>query len=73
MPRADVVEAAAAAQDFPYDQEGPPTAQHFVGARHGAELSVSCHADNLARQAQPLRYGFWSQTRTRVVETLRIA
>ena len=41
---ADVVEAAAAAQDFPYDQEGPPTAQHFVGARHGAELSVSRHA-----------------------------
>ena len=41
---ADVVEAAAATQDFPYDQEGPSTAQHFVGARHGAELSVSSHA-----------------------------
>jgi hypothetical protein len=41
---ADVVETAAAAEDFPYDQEGPPTAQHFVGARHRAKLSVSRHA-----------------------------
>src|SRR5215471_17022547 len=48
---ADIVEAAAARQDFPYDQEGPPPAQHFVGARHGAELSVSRHVDNLARRA----------------------
>ena len=43
---ADVVEAAAAAQDFPYDQEGPPTAQHFVGARHGDPVMP----DNLSRE-----------------------
>src|SRR5262249_37333772 len=41
---ADVVEAAAAAQGFPDDQEGPAATQHFVGARDGAELSVSRHA-----------------------------
>src|SRR5262249_4166501 len=41
---ADVVEAAAAAQDFPHDQEGPAAAQHFVGARDRAELSVPGHA-----------------------------
>ena len=35
-----------------YDQEGPPTAQHFVGARHGAELSVSSHRGSLTRWAQ---------------------
>src|SRR5215471_15717343 len=29
---ADVIEAAAAAQDFPHDQKGPAAAQHFVGA-----------------------------------------
>src|SRR5262249_22282031 len=52
-PAADVVEAAAATQDFPYDQQGPPAAQHLVGARHGAELTVSRHADNLARRARP--------------------
>jgi hypothetical protein len=40
----DVVEPPAAAQDLPYDQKGPSTAQHFVGARHGAKLSVSRHA-----------------------------
>jgi hypothetical protein len=64
---ADVVEAAAATQDFPYDQQRPPTAQHFVGARHGAVLSVSRrHADNLARLAQPVRYGF--RTASQVLE-----
>src|SRR5262249_21242513 len=51
---ADVVEAVAAAQDFPYDQQRPPTAQHFVGARHGAELTISRHADNLVRRALPV-------------------
>jgi hypothetical protein len=55
---ADVVKAAAAAQDFPHDQESPATAQRFVRARHGAKLSVSRHADNLAQRAQPLQYGF---------------
>src|SRR5690349_6522231 len=50
---ANVVEAPAATQDFPHDQEGPAATQHFVGARHGAELSISGHADNLARLAQP--------------------
>ena len=57
---ADVVEAAAAAQEFPYDQEGPSTAQHFMGARRGAKLSVSRHADNLARWARSAGYGFWT-------------
>ena len=55
---ADVIEAAAAAQDFPYDQEGPPTAQHFVGTRHGAELSVSCHAEQISTPSRKFRYGF---------------
>src|SRR5262249_30005551 len=55
---ADIVEAAAATQNFPYDQERPPPAQHLVGARHGAELSISRHAQNLAQLAQPLQYGF---------------
>jgi len=48
----------AAAQDFPHDQQRPPTAQHFVGTRDGAELSVSRYAGNLARRARPVRYGF---------------
>ena len=48
---ANVVEAAAAAHDFAYDQKRPPAAQHFVGARNGAELSISWHARNLARRA----------------------
>ena len=48
---ANVVEAAAAAQDFPHDQKRPPAAQHFVGARNGAELSISRHVGSLARRA----------------------
>jgi len=48
---ANVIEPATAGQDFSYDQESPPTAQHFVGACHGAELSVSGHAGNLSWQA----------------------
>src|SRR5262249_42458109 len=55
---ADVVEAAAAAQDFPYDQEGPTAAQHFVGARYGAELPVSRHARQPITARRPARYGF---------------
>src|SRR5262249_42068940 len=57
---ADVVEAAGAAQGFPYYQEGPPTAPHFSGARHGAELSVSSHARQPITASQPVRYGFWT-------------
>ena len=64
---ADVVEAAASAQDFPHDQQGPPAAQRFVGARHGAELSVSRHAGSLAWRAQPQEYGFrtWKTYRSK--------
>jgi hypothetical protein len=31
-----------------------------VGARHGAELSVSHHAHNLPRRTTPVWYGFWT-------------
>src|SRR5215510_9909702 len=57
---ADIVEAPAATQDFPYDQKGPSTAQHFMGARYGAELPISCHARQSITAGQPVRYGFWT-------------
>ena len=48
---ADIVEAAAAGQEFAHDQQRPAAAQRFVGARHRAVLSVSGHVGSLARRA----------------------
>jgi hypothetical protein len=47
---ANVVEAPAAAQQLAHHEQGPPPAEHLVGARHRAELAVAGHWPSVARR-----------------------